>query len=64
MAVLKLMGTERPLAIAPMGTGNVVALRLSIPLQIERMVRRDGGSFARDRLRNPTEETGQQAVVR
>jgi hypothetical protein len=35
-----------------------------IPLQIERMVQRGGTSFGRDRIRNPTEETGQQAVVR
>jgi len=37
-----------------------------IPLQIERMVRRGGGSLAREKLRNPTEETstGQQAVAR
>jgi hypothetical protein len=35
-----------------------------IPLQIERMVRRGGGSLAREKLRNPTEESGRQAVVR
>jgi hypothetical protein len=35
-----------------------------IPLQIERMVRRGGGTLGRERLRNPTEESGRQAVVR
>ncbi|MGH2570514.1 MAG: hypothetical protein ACRDGR_04770, partial [bacterium] len=36
-----------------------------IPLQIERMIRRKGASLSREKkLRNPTEESGRQAVVR
>lgn len=43
-AAAALKGTDRPLAIVPLGTGNVMALRLSIPLQVERALRvvRDG----------------------
>jgi hypothetical protein len=36
-----------------------------IPLQIERMIKRNGGPLTRGKkLRNPTEESGRQAVVR
>lgn len=34
-----LVGGDRPLAIVPMGTGNVLALRLSIPVQLEQALR-------------------------